>query len=347
MKLNIWALAAVGSVVVSAALIGCNNSGSTEGAAATGGGTPSGDVKASGRITIDGSSTVYVVTNQVAEGFMDKNPDIKVNVSFSGTGNGFKKFAAGETDISNASRPIEKSEMEALTAAKIDFIEVPVAYDGLTVVVNKDNTWVDKLTVEELKKMWEPEAQGKVMKWSDVRAGWPATDIKLYGPGTGSGTFDYFTKVIVGKEKSSRTDYTPSEDDNQLVVGVAGDKGALGYFGFAYYLENQDKLKAVPIDPGTGAVTPSPETIENRSYAPLSRPEFIYIKKSALDQPHVKMFVDFYLSAEGQELIKKSGYIPFKPEVYTMIADHVKAGTTGSLFSDQIGKPVEEVYKSK
>ena len=327
-------------MIVSAAMIGCNNTPVEPTAETTGG-----DAKpAAGRITIDGSSTVFVVTNQVAEGFMDKNPDIKVNVSFSGTGNGFKKFAAGETDISNASRPIEKSEMEALTTAKIEFVEVPVAYDGLTVVVNKDNTFVDKLTVAELKKMWEPEAQGKIMNWSDVRAGWPATPIKLYGPGTGSGTFDYFTKVIVGKEKSSRTDYTPSEDDNQLVVGVTGDKGALGYFGYAYYLENQDKLKAVPIDPGTGAVAPTAETIENRTYSPLSRPEFIYIKKSALDMPHVKTFVDFYLSPEGQELIKKSGYIPFKPEIYLKIAERVKAGTVGSLFSDQMGKPVEEMF---
>lgn len=298
-----------------------------------------------GRITIDGSSTVFVVTNQVAEGYMDLHPETSINVSFSGTGNGFKKFAAGETDISNASRPIEEKEIKALEEAKIDFIEVPVAYDGLTVVVSKENTWVDKLTVDELKKMWEPEAQGKVMKWSDVRAGWPATPLKLYGPGTGSGTFDYFTKVIVGKEKSSRADYTPSEDDNQLVVGVAGDKGALGYFGYAYYLENTDKLKAVPIDSGKGPVAPSPETIENRSYEPLSRPEFIYIKKSAMDKPYVAAFVEFYLSPEGQELIKESGYIPFSTTVYEMITTHVKSGKTGTLFAGKMGEPVEAVFK--
>ncbi len=345
MKMNTLSLVAVSGALIGIGLVGCGPSApSTK---TDGGTTPTtGGEKASGRITIDGSSTVYIVTNTVAEGFMDSHPEISVNVSFSGTGNGFKKFAAGETDISNASRPIEKSEMEALTTASIDFIEVPVAYDGLTVVVNKDNTWVDKLTVDELKKMWQPEAQGKVMKWSDVRAGWPDTDLKLFGAGTGSGTFDYFTKVIVGKEKSSRTDYTPSEDDNQLVVGVAGDKGALGYFGFAYFLENQDKLKAVPIDAGKGAITPTPETIEDRSYAPLSRPEFIYIKKSAFDMPHVKTFVEFYLGTEGQALIKKSGYIPFKPEIYSLILDHVKAGKTGSLFADQMGKPVEEVFKS-
>ena len=298
-----------------------------------------------GRITIDGSSTVFIVTNQVAEGYMDLHPETSINVSLSGTGNGFKKFAAGETDISNASRPIEEKGIAALKESKIEFIEVPVAYDGLTVVVNKDNTWVDHLTVSELKKIWEPEAQGKVMKWSDIRAGWPATSLKLYGPGTGSGTFDYFTKVIVGKEKSSRADYTPSEDDNQLVVGVAGDKGALGYFGYAYYLENVDKLKAVPIDNGSGPVTPSPETIEDRTYAPLSRPEFIYIKTSAMEKPYVKSFVEFYLSPEGQELIKESGYVPFKPEVYELILAHVNSGKTGTLFAGQLGKPVDSIFK--
>lgn len=335
-------LLAAGLVLGGLALVGCGPS--TETPAAGTQGSTSGDAKLSGRITIDGSSTVFVVTNMVAEGFMDKNPDVKVNVSFSGTGNGFKKFAAGETDISNASRPISEKELEAVKTANIEFIEVPVAYDGLTVVVNKENTWVDKLTVAELKKIWEPAAQGKVMKWSDVRAGWPETPLKLYGAGTGSGTFDYFTKVIVGEEKSSRTDYTPSEDDNQLVTGVAGDKGALGYFGFAYYLENQDKLKAVPIDNGNGPITPSAETINNRTYAPLSRPEFIYIKKTAMDQPHVKAFVEFYLSPEGQELITKSGYVPFKADVYERILAHVKSGATGSKFTGQLGKSVEEIF---
>ncbi len=306
-----------------------------------------GGAKHGGRITIDGSSTVFVVTNQVAEGYMDAHPETTINLSFSGTGNGFKKFAAGETDISNASRPIEDKEIAALVEAKIEFIEVPVCYDGLTVAVSKENTWVDHLTVAELKKMWEPSATGKVMKWSDVRPGWPDSQMHLFGPGTGSGTFDFFTKVIVGEEGASRTDYTPSEDDNQLVIGVADDTDALGYFGFAYYLENQDKLRAVPIDAGKGAgpVAPSPTTIKDRTYAPLNRPEFIYVKKSALEKPFVKGFVDYYISPEGQELIRESGYIPFEAAVYRTIAKHIASGKVGSLFSGQMGKPVEDVFK--
>lgn len=325
------------------ALVGCNNaSNSSAGTADAGGNTATeGGAKLSGTIVVDGSSTVYVVTEKVADGFMTKNPDVSIEIGISGTGGGFKKFGAGETDISNASRPIAADEIEGAKKNNVEFFEVPVAYDGLTVVVNKENTWVDSLTVEELKKIWEPTS--KVKTWADVRAGWPATPIKLYGPGTDSGTFDFFTKVIMGEEGAARPDFTPSEDDNVLVTGVAGDKGALGYFGYAYYLENQDKLRAVPIDAGNGPVAPTADTILSQEYKPLSRPEFIYVKSTAMERPEVKAFVEFYLSPDGQKLIQESGYVPFKPEVYTAILARVNEGTKGSVFSGNIGKPVHEI----
>lgn len=269
--------------------------------------------KLAGEIKIDGSSTVFPITEAVAEEFKKINPDVNTTVGISGTGGGFKKFTVGETDISDASRPIKDKEKKVAEENKIEYIEIPVAYDGLSVVVNKDNTWVDKLTVEELKKIWEPES--KVKKWNQIRPEWPDMEIKLYGPGTDSGTFDYFTEAINGKEKASRSDYTPSEDDNVLVQGVAGDKGALGYFGFAYYVENKDKLKIVPIDAGTGAVAPEEKTINDGTYKPLSRPIFIYVKKAALQRPEVKEFVKFYLT-EGPKLVPQVGYIALPENMY-------------------------------
>lgn len=269
--------------------------------------------KLAGEIKIDGSSTVFPITEAVAEEFKKINPDVNTTVGISGTGGGFKKFTVGETDISDASRPIKDKEKKVAEENKIEYIEIPVAYDGLSVVVNKDNTWVDKLTVEELKKIWEPES--KVKKWNQIRPEWPDMEIKLYGPGTDSGTFDYFTEAINGKEKASRSDYTPSEDDNVLVQGVAGDKGALGYFGFAYYVENKDKLKIVPIDAGTGAVAPEEKTINDGTYKPLSRPLFIYVSKAALQRPEVKEFVKFYLT-EGPKLVPQVGYIALPENMY-------------------------------
>lgn len=254
----------------------------------------SAEQKLTGEIKIDGSSTVFPITEAVAEEFKKVHPEVKTSVGISGTGGGFKKFTVGETDISNASRPIKDSEKKAAEENKIEFLELPVGYDGLSIVVNKENTWVDKLTLDELKKMWEPGSQ--VKKWNQIRPEWPDMDIKLYGPGTDSGTFDYFTEAINGKEKASRSDYTPSEDDNVLVMGVAGDKGALGYFGYAYYLENKDKLKVVPIDAGNGAVAPDEKTINDGSYKPLSRPIFIYVNKASLERPEVKEFIKFYLT---------------------------------------------------
>jgi phosphate transport system substrate-binding protein len=232
-------------------------------------------VQAAGAVKIDGSSTVFPITEAVAEEFQKTNKGVQVSVGVSGTGGGFKKFCAGETDISNASRPIKQEEIDSCKAKGIRFVELPIAIEALTVVVNPQNNWVDKLTVSELKKIWEPNSVVKT--WSQVRAGFPNQPIALYGPGTDSGTFDYFTEAIVGKSKSSRADYTASEDDNILVQGVSKDKNALGYFGFSYYKENQQRLKAVAVDAekGKGAVIPSPQSVTDGSYIPLTRPLFI------------------------------------------------------------------------
>lgn len=269
------------------------------------------DEALSGTIKIDGSSTVYPISQAVAEEFMAKHSGVVVEVSVSGTGGGFEKFANGELDITGASRPQKDSEKEAAAKNGIEGVEFKIANDGLTVVINKENDWAEDMTVEELKKLWEPAAEGTIMKWSDIRDGWPDEEIHLYGPGTDSGTFDYFTGEIVGEEGASRGDYQPSEDDNVLVQGVAGDKYALGYFGYAYYLENQDTLKAVKIN----GVAPTAETIEDGSYAPLSRPIFIYVKKSELSRPDIQKYLEFHFT-EGVDLISEVGYIPLTAEAY-------------------------------
>jgi phosphate transport system substrate-binding protein len=269
----------------------------------------------SGTINIDGSSTVYPITEAVAEEFRTVAPKVRVTIGISGTGGGFKKFGRGETVISDASRPIKDKEAAACKENGIDYIELSVAYDGLAVVVNPENDWAISLTTEELKKIWEPEAQGTVTKWSQIRSGFPDSDMTLLGPGTASGTFDYFTKAIVGKEGASRGDYMPSEDDHVLVQGVAGDKKALGFFGLAYYLENQDKLKLVGVDPGDGAVLPSMETVKNGTYKPLSRPIFIYVNSEGAKRPEVVKFVEFYLE-NAATLVGDVGYIPLPDEVY-------------------------------
>lgn len=343
---NAWKWAGLACVVVGSSLLfGCGSSGSSETKKEGEQASSGGGEEMKGTINIDGSSTVYKVTAGVGEAFEDKNPGVKVLVSFSGTGGGFKKFFAGETDISNASRPVKDEEIALDKDKKIEFIEIPVAYDGLTVVVNKENTWAKSLTVEELKKIWEPNST--INNWKDVRAGFPDVPLKLFGPGTDSGTFDFFTKVIVGKEKEMRKDFQPSEDDNVLVKGVEGDKGAMGYFGLAYYEQNMDKLNAVGIDSGSGPVAPSAETVKNLTYIPLSRPEFIYVKRSAYDRPEVKAFVSFYLSESGQEIVKTVGYVPFDAATYERIAKMVEKGATGSLFNKITGEPVEAVLGSK
>jgi phosphate transport system substrate-binding protein len=265
----------------------------------------------SGDIKIDGSSTVYPITEAIAEEFRVVQPDIKVSVGVSGTGGGFKRFGRGEIDVNNASRPIKESEIKACEENSVQYVGLMIAYDGLAVLVNPQNTWVDHFTVEELKKIWEPAAQGKITKWSQIRAGWPDEPFNLYGPGVASGTYDYFTEVVVGESGSSRGDYTASEDDNVLVQGIAGDKNALGFFGHAYYEENKEQLKLVGVDNGAGVVLPSTETVKNGTYAPLSRPVYIYVTKSAAQRAEVTAFVNFYLS-NASTLVPDVGYIPME-----------------------------------
>lgn len=267
----------------------------------------------SGTIEIDGSSTVYPITEAVAEEFRKLYPQVQVIVGISGTGGGFKRFVVGETQISNASRPIKDSEKAQAQKNSIEWIELPVAYDGLSVMVNPQNTWVTSMTTAELKKLWEPGST--IKRWNQIRPDWPDKPINLYGPGTDSGTFDYFTEAIMGKEDASRPDYTASEDDNVLVRGIAGDPNALGYFGYAYYVENKNKLKLVAIDGGSGPVFPSEETINNGTYKPLARPISIYVNKAALARPEVKEFVRFYMT-EGPKLVSEAGYIPLPTSVY-------------------------------
>ncbi|MBA9075312.1 PstS family phosphate ABC transporter substrate-binding protein [Rufibacter quisquiliarum] len=271
-----------------------------------------------GSIQIDGSSTVYPVTEAVAEEFRAEAPDVKVTVGVSGTGGGFKKFVRGEIDINNSSRSIKEEEAATAKENNISYLELPITYDGLTVVVNPENTWATSMTVAELKKIWEPAAQGKIMRWNQIRPEWPNEEIHLFGAGVESGTYDYFTEAIVGKSHSSRGDYTASEDDNVLVQGVSTDKNALGFFGYAYFLENQGKLKAVAIDDqndanGKGAILPSVETVKNGTYAPLSRPLFIYINSKAAARPEVVQFVNFYLD-NASDLSSEVGYIPLPAE---------------------------------
>ena len=299
-------------------------------------------------IQIDGSSTVFPITEAVAEEFQKANKGkVKVTVGIAGTGGGFKKFCRGETDISNASRPILKSEMENCKQSGVQFFELPIAYDALTVIVNPKNDWVKNLTVPDLKKMWEPAAQGKVSSWNQIRSEWPNNPLKLFGPGADSGTFDYFTEAIVGKAKSSRGDFTASEDDNVLVQGVANDRNALGYFGFAYYIENQSKLKAAAIDGGKGPIQPSAKTVEDGTYQPLSRPIFIYVSKKSHDsKPAVKEFIEYYLK-QGPQLIKQVKYVPLPQTAYGLNTEHLKKGKVGTVFGGEaeVGVKIEELLK--
>lgn len=287
-----------------------------------------------GRIQIDGSSTVYPITEAVAEDYRDSHPDIRVTVGVSGTGGGFKKFARGETDISNASRPITKSEAEACKNNNIHFIEVPVGYDGLAVVVSPSNKFVDHLTVQELKKMWEPAAQQKIKSWKQVRSSFPDVPLKLYGAGTSSGTYDYFTEAIVGTAKSSRGDYTASEDDNVLVEGVSSDAGGLGYFGLAYYEENKTKLRLIPIVLNGAPVYPTDSTVKNGLYVPLSRPEFIYVNAKAASAPVIQDFIKFYMK-NAPKLVKEIGYVPLQDEIYKMAYQRFVKGKQGSMFTNK------------
>lgn len=306
-------------------------------------------------VKVDGSSTVAPISETVAEEFQKKHPNFKVTVGTSGTGAGFKKFIRGDVDICDASRPVKKEELDDLAKAGIEFIELPVAFDALTVVVNKQNTWATTITTEELKKLWEPAAQGTITKWNQIRSDWPDHEIKLFGPGTDSGTFEYFTEAIMGKSKASRGDFTASEDDNVLVKGVEGSKYAMGYFGMAYYEAHKNRLTALKIDyikDGKsltgGAVEPSSANVINATYNPLSRPLFIYVnKKSAQTKPEVKAFVDFYL-ANAAAMVQEVKYVPFSEGTYAAVHARWKSMTTGSVFEGKhaVGVKLDEVLKS-
>ena len=285
-----------------------------------------------GTVSIDGSSTVFPISEAVAEEFLAVQPRVRVTVGVSGTGGGFKKFLAGEIDINDASRPIKMKEVKQASASGIGFIELPIAYDGLSVVVNTKNDWVDHLTITELNKIWQPGSS--VTRWSDVRDGWPEKEIQLYGPGTDSGTFDYFTETINGKSGASRPDYTANEDDNALVRGISGDEGSLGYFGYAYYAANKDKLRVVAIDGGKGPVAPTEITINNGTYAPLSRPVFIYVRPDALDRKEVRAFVDFYIESAPM-LATEVGYIPLPDSVYAGAKQRVESREIGTAYHSE------------
>lgn len=305
-------------------------------------------VAASDRIVkIDGSSTVFPITEAVAEDFQNAMKGaVKVTVGISGTGGGFKKFCRGEIDIVDASRPILEKEMADCKAAGVQYVEMPVAFDALTVVVNPKNNWSNVITVAELKKMWEPAAQAKITRWNQVNPAWPDEPIKLYGAGADSGTFDYFTEAIVGKAKSSRGDFTASEDDNVLVQGVASDKNGLGFFGFAYYIENQKKLKAVAVDAGKGPVIPSAKTVEDGTYQPLSRPIFIYVNIKSAEKPEVREFVEFYMK-NAIELVKEVKFFSLPAQAYPTNLEHLKKKKVGTVFGGkpETGLRIEEVLK--
>lgn len=289
-----------------------------------------------GKINIDGSSSVYPLTEAVAEEFREKDADIRVTVGISGTGGGFKKFLRGETDISNASRPISASELEISRTNGIAFIEIPVSYDGMAIVVSPKNKFVDYVTVAELKKMWSPESQGKIRSWKQVRDAWPDVPLNLYGAGTSSGTYDYFTEAINGKAKASRGDYTASEDDNVLVQGVSSDIGGLGYFGLAYFIENKRKLRLIPVkyNEQSEAVFPNDSTVQQGKYQPLSRPEFIYVNARSATKTYVQDFVKFYLQ-NAAALAKEVGYVPLPEEVYRLSEERFAKGITGSIFENK------------
>lgn len=315
---------------LSLGVVSCGGGGET-----TGGGeaTSTGEgAGVTGDILVDGSSTVFPISEAMAEEFMLANAGSNVTVGASGSGGGFKKFCVGETDISNASRPIKQKEIDLCAENGVEFIEVPVAFDGLTVVVNSDNDWASCLSVDQLNAMWSPDSEGSVGNWSQADSSFPDQELVLYGPGTDSGTFDYFTDEVNGEEGASRGDYTASEDDNVIVQGVQSDVGALGYFGYAYYEENKDTLKSVEIKNEAGdCVSPSRDTIADGSYNPMSRPLFFYVSKAAYDsKPQVKAFVDYKLDPANAEFIAETGYVAFPEEILSNSRARVETGKTGS-----------------
>ena len=299
-------------------------------------------------IKVDGSSTVFPIAEAVAEEFQSaERGKVRVTVGLSGTGGGFKKLCRGDADIANASRPILKDEMEKCRAAGIQFIELPVAFDAITVVVNPGNDWIKSITTADLKKIWEPEAQGKITRWNQVRPEWPDAPLMLFGPGADSGTFDYFTEAVNGKAKASRGDFIASEDDNVLVQGVEHNKNALGYFGFAYYIAHTDRMRALPVEQGNGnGVVPSIATVTDGSYQPLSRPLFVYVSAAAAKRPEVRKFIEFYLT-EGPALAAETGFVPLPDHANQAMLRHFQDNRVGSVFGGvpEVGVTIDALMK--
>jgi len=330
--------------VLSVALTACGPSSQDARTSGSGGGSG-----AKTLVTLDGSSTVFPISEAVAEEFQKANQGTNVTVGISGTGGGFQKFCRGEIDIADASRPVSASEVAACEKAGIQFIELPIAYDGIAIATNPKNAWADKITVAELKTLWAPDAQGKVKTWNQVRKDWPNREIHLFGAGVDSGTYDYFTEAINGKAKASRGDFTSSEDDNVLVQGISNDELALGFLPFAYFEENAAKLKLVPVDDGKadngeGAILPSPDTIRTGTYQPLSRPVFIYVSTTAAQRQEVQRFIEFYMK-NADALVREVNYVGLGPAAYTMVADRFAKRTTGSVFSgvNTVGVTIDQL----
>lgn len=346
MFLNRKAFLAAASLPMVLTLAACGGgTQTTTGDAPAGGDMAASGSDVSGSVLVDGSSTVFPISEAMAEEFGKANPGVAVTVGVSGTGGGFRKFCAGETDISGASRPITQEEIDLCAQAGIEYVELPIAFDGLSVVVNPDNEFAQCLTTDELRAMWEPSAQGTINNWSQIRADFPDQPLALFGPGTDSGTYDFFMDAI-GADGESRGDYTASEDDNVIVQGVSTESNGLGFFGYAYYAENSDRLKLVEIDGGDGCVAPSPETIGDGTYQPLSRPEFIYVKTTSLaENPAVKAFVDFYIDMANASLIDEVGYVSLPAELNAKVQERAASATTGSVFEggSAVGKSLEDL----
>jgi phosphate transport system substrate-binding protein len=334
----------VALAVVAVTLAGCGQSAQDARTGGSGGATSGPTL-----VSVDGSSTVFPISEAVAEEFQKVNKDTRVTVGIAGTGGGFQKFCRSEIDISDASRPISATEIEACKKSGVEFIELPVAYDGIAIAVNPKATWADKITTAELKTLWAPDAQGKVAKWSQIRKGWPDREIHLFGAGVDSGTYDYFTEAVTGKAKASRGDFTSSEDDNVLIQGISNDELALGFVPFAYYEGNKDKLKLVPVDDekadnGAGPILPSGETIRTGTYQPLSRPVFIYVSTKAAERPEVRQFVEFYLK-NAEKLVNEVNYVGLGDAAYSLVGERFAKKTTGSVFSgaNTVGVTIDQL----